>query len=470
VNDGVTEARSRAKSIERAHSDRVEQLSGSWNAPRDRGATIALDAFVLVAAKLALGAYALRSGFTHLSDDDYARTVIAEQFAHAPKLDPSGTSWLPFPFWICGFTMMVAGRSLDVARAVALGLGAAAVVAPYLALRAVGTERMVAIATCAIAMALPYSVWLGVATVPEGWVGPVTAAALIVGACDRTSSRERAGAAMSLLAASLSRYEAWPACVAFVVFSLRRLRRGPRAHGTIAWALLATAGPLAWMAWNAHAHGDALSFLARVTTFRRAVGVANMPMYTKLLGYPRALVLQTPDVALLGVAGTAGVIANQTLRARWGAPLLAAGAIVSFLVAGEIGDGAPTHHPARALVAVWWILVAVGVDSVSWTAANARRRGTSLATIAVSTILGVGWALSLPARIRAAPGGSEEERRDAQIARGLDMRARAVRNAEITPCAFEHFALLAAWGEPEKATVNPPAKGPPATPCPVVRE
>jgi hypothetical protein len=224
------------------------------------------------------------------------------------------------------------------------------------------------------------------------------------------------------------------------------------------------------MAWNAHAHGNALSFLARVTTFRRTVGVANMPMYAKLLGYPGALVLETPDVALLGVAGAAGVLANRTLRARWGAPLLAAGAIVSFLVAGEIGDGAPTHHPARALVAVWWILVAVGVDSVSWTAANARRRAASLATIAVSTILGVGWALSLPTRIRAAPGGSEEERRDAQIARGLDMRARGVRNAEITPCAFEHFALLAAWGEPEKAIVNPPAKGPPATPCPVVRE
>jgi hypothetical protein len=45
-----------------------------------------------------------------------------------------------------------------------------------------------------------------------------------------------------------------------------------------------------------------------------------------------------------------------------------------------------------------------------------------------------------------------------------------VRNAEITPCAFEHLALLAAWGAPEKATVNPPVKGATSTSCPFVKE
>ena len=431
--------------------------------------TVALDAFVLMAIKLALGAWVLHSGFTHLSDDDYARTVIAEQYAHAPKLDPSGTSWLPLPFWICGLVMTVLGRSLGVARAVALGLGAASVVAPYLAMRAVGVRRPVAIATVAIAMAVPYSAWLGVATVPEGWVGPVTAAALIVGGGESATASARAWGATGLFAASLSRYEAWPACGAFVAFCLYRMRGRARERGDIAWALLAAAGPLAWMAWNAHAHGNALSFVARVTTFRRTVGMANVSFYAKLLGYPRALVLETPEVAILGLLGAVGMMADRILRVRWGAPLIAAGALVIFLVAGDIGDGAPTHHPARALVTVWWILVAIGTDAISWAMASARS-GARHATIAVSAMLGLGWALSLPSRIRAAPGESTDERRDAQIARGLDMRARGVRNAEITPCAFEHFALLAAWGAPENATVNPSVKGTAATSCPVVKE
>jgi hypothetical protein len=33
-----------------------------------------------------------------VSDDDYARVVIAQRLSLA--LDPSGTSWLPFPFWL----------------------------------------------------------------------------------------------------------------------------------------------------------------------------------------------------------------------------------------------------------------------------------------------------------------------------------------------------------------------------------
>ncbi|MEO8796345.1 MAG: hypothetical protein ABI551_00540, partial [Polyangiaceae bacterium] len=75
----------------------------AWDA---RGAALV---FVV---KLAVSFWVLRLGFSHVSDDDYARAVISEQFAHAPSLDPSGTSWLPFPFWLTGSVMMVFGRSL----------------------------------------------------------------------------------------------------------------------------------------------------------------------------------------------------------------------------------------------------------------------------------------------------------------------------------------------------------------------
>src|SRR5271163_1729963 len=127
-----------------------------------------IDVAILWALKLAVGAYTLHAGFSHISDDDYARTTIAEQFAHAPRLDPSGTSWLPLPFWLAGSWMMLAGRSLASARAIAFVLGVAGVIAPYVAMRAIGVTRVAARDAAAIAMAVPWNVWLGVATVPDG--------------------------------------------------------------------------------------------------------------------------------------------------------------------------------------------------------------------------------------------------------------------------------------------------------------
>src|SRR5438270_1048797 len=83
----------------------------------------------------------LALGFDHVSDDDFARVTIAQSFAHAPKLDPSGTSWLPFPFWSLGLAMMLLGRSLEVARAFSIALASAAATLPYLALRRAGAPR-----------------------------------------------------------------------------------------------------------------------------------------------------------------------------------------------------------------------------------------------------------------------------------------------------------------------------------------
>lgn len=424
----------------------------------------ATDALVLAAAKLAIGAWVLHAGFTHVSDDDYARTVIAEQFAHAPRLDPSGTSWLPAPFWIEGLAMMALGRSLSAARAVAMVLGAASVAPPYLAMRAVGMKRAAAIAATAVAMTLPWNVWLGVATVPEGWAGAMVAAAAIA----MTVAEARPWAAAALLVAALSRYEAWPACAvmaAYCAWNATRERRVDRKRLELACALAAAAGPAAWMLWNAHAHGSALHFVARVTSFRRAIGAADAPLADKLLDYPRALALEAPVAALLGLTGAAGLMRPE-LRRRWALPLATAAAILVFLVWGDVHDGAPTHHPARALVAVWWILVGAGADTLAALFASERR---TLA-YAAGGLLAAATTATLLLQSGAPPGTSEADSRDAQIARGLDLRARHVLSAEITPCAFEHFALLAAWGASERATIAPRTGAPVTADCPAVTE
>ena len=448
-------------------------------APPRRGRN--LDLLALCALKLAVGLWVLAHGFTHVSDDDYSRTVIAEQFAHVPRLDASGTSWLPVPFWIEGAAMMVFGRTLWVSRAVAVILGTASVAAPYAALRCAGSSRMVTLFAVGTAMLIPWNVWLGVAAVPEGWVGALIAASAI----GMREPRARPWAAAGLLVASLSRYEAWPACALMVGLSLFSSRSALGRKREIACALVAACGPLAWMAWNAHAHGSAVHFLARVSAFRRAVGAADVPVSEKLLGYPSALLLETPEVAVLGLVGLAGVamtarprlrrgVVNtweRELRARWTWPAVVAAAIGAFLICGDLKDGAPTHHAARALASLWWILVAMGVDAVAALGARLgstpERRTVALAAAAAAT---VAWCVRLPARWNAFPGRTDSEQRGAQIARGLAMRERAVASAEITPCSFEHFALIAAWGEPEKASVEKRTGEPPTPECPKVVE
>lgn len=430
------------------------------------------DAAILVALKLVLGAVVLAMGFTHVSDDDYARTVIAEQFAHAPRLDPSGTSWLPFPFWVAGTAMGAFGRTLGVARGAAIVFGAASVAAPYLAMRAARMDRWPALAAAALAMALPWNAWLGVATVPEAPAGALLAAALLTTNDDAVLAGATPWAALALLASSLSRYEAWPACVVFAAFALvhsvlgsvgsQRIDRATLA----AWALLAIAGPIAWMAWNAHAHGSAFHFVARVTNFRRAAGAGDIPLRAKLLAYPWGLVRETPEVALLGVVGVAGLFASRSLRRRWLWAAVGCAAILAFLVEGDLRDGAPTHHPERALAALWWVLPALGIDTMASATSRLGRRSVG----AGAAVVVCAWAAFLPSRWRGYPGTSDWDRRDPQIARGEAMRARHVAFAEVTPCSYEHFALLAAWGEPERAQLDPLLHTPPTADCPRVVE
>ncbi|MDP9148882.1 MAG: hypothetical protein M3O36_02920, partial [Myxococcota bacterium] len=238
-----------------------------------------------------------------------------------------------------------------------------------------------------------------------------------------------------------------------------------------ACALLAAAGPLSWMAWNAYAHGSALHFLSRVSAFRRAIGAADASLFDKLLGYPRAMAAETPEVLFLGAIGIVGLVACPTLRERWRWAAAVVLATVAFLVAGDLADGAPTHHAARALAGTWWILVAMGVDAISVSTERAAGHARIRAAIAFTAgALAATWCAFLPVRWSDSPGRGGSERRDAQTARGLELRARGVSSAEITPCSFEHFALIAAWGEPERAVVRPRTGSAPTEDCPRVEE
>ncbi len=430
----------------------------------------------VVAALHALAFVVVRElGFDHVSDDDFARVTIAQSFAHAPKLDPSGTSWLPFPFWALGSVMLAFGRSLSVARAASIGFASAAAVLPYVALRMTGASRRAALFAVAFATLSPWSLWLGAATVPESFTASFTAsAAIALGSLrgPRLPLGARIGFALALVAACLSRYEPWPvAAVLAVVLAVRGARdlRGRRED--LALAALVAAGPLLWLAWNGHAHGDALHFFQRVARFKRALGEAPVGTIDALLLYPRLFVTRRPDIALgLALAFTGGhlfVKSRAEVRAAWLVPLACAAAEIAFLAYGNARDGAPAHHAERALLGVILVtaMFAADVLVLAAPAALARARVSSLAAFGV---VAVAWLASTVVGLRDVPGSGPAEGRSAQISVGSALRAEDVAHLEVTPCAYEHFALVAAFAAPEKVAILPRTDAPVTASCPAV--
>jgi len=427
------------------------------------------DIALLAALKGVAMLLALRAGFAQISDDDYARTVIAQSFAHAPKLDPSGTSWLPLPFWLYGGAMMVFGRSLATARALAFVLGLASPAVPYFGLQSMQSSRLVAIGGAALVSLTPWSVWLGLAPVPEGWAGLLVGSAFFFLAARTARGTLTAGAL--ILVGSLSRYEAWPAAALVAAVALLRVRGSTDRTrlANLAAVGIAVLGPLAWIAHNAHAHGDAFHFFARVAAFRRA-NTGVVPLGERVMEYPLALLRDAPEIAVLSLVSVFAFSRNGELRSAWAIPLLGGATVMALLVWGDVRDGAPTHHPARALLPVMCVLAGAGAaglrEVVRAVRGRVAREAWVVAALVFSVIFGVGTAI---AHVRDVPGNGPTERRDAQIARGRDLAAQRIEHLTVTPCAYEHFALIAAFGAPERVDI---AQGPrqPVTPdCPSVQ-
>ncbi|XXX75101.1 glycosyltransferase family 39 protein [Sorangium sp. So ce134] len=345
---------------------------------------LARDLALVALAKAAVSALALALGFRAVSDDDFARVVLAQAWAHAPRLDPTGTSWLPVPFWLNGALFRLFAPTLEVARAVAFALGLASAALIYVSARWITGDRRAALAGALVAGAFPWSACLGVATVPELPTAALTLLAVASLVTPPAGPAPPAGrallGALALVLATLSRYEPWPVAAAFAAMALlaaARLGQGRAAQTKLALAaLVALAGPAAWIAWNRVAHGEALHFVARVASYRSALGPGGDGSLLRLFAYPAAMVREEPELFLSPIA-----LALVAWRARRGAaagaarpfpPLLRAarpyalpGAVAAFQIAALslalVRDGAPTHHPERAtLLAMLLLALAVG--------------------------------------------------------------------------------------------------------------
>lgn len=438
------------------------------------------DALVIALAHAIACAIARAAGFDHVSDDDFARVTIAQSFAHAPKLDPSGTSWLPFPFWITGGAMAVVGRSLEAARAVSIALSSVAAATPYLALRWAGVPRGRAYLALAFAFGTPWALWLGAATVPESLtaslvaasalgLGAVRARAPALGESGPPSARAAALPllfALAIAAACLSRYEAWPVAATLAVTLAVRARRAPRREraALLGAAAIAAAAPLLWMAWNAHAHDGPLHFFRRVSGYKRAIGAGAGGALEALALYPLLFATTRPEVAIPALF-LAPTLAHRETRARWGVPLACAAAIVAFVSYGNARDGAPAHHPERALLGATLVVALFVVDVGMTKLRDLAVGGRASAAKAAAACFAIAWVVS-GARGWAPPGQGSTEDRRREIARGAELRREDAARVVVTPCAFEHFALIAAFGAPERVTVLPHGVGPLPDTCP----
>ncbi len=427
---------------------------------------LAIELVSIVLLRL-LGVLALLgSGFRAISDDDYARTVIAQRFVGAPKLDPSGTSWLPFPFHAMGTAMVLFGRSIEVARWASVVVALLGGVVLHLGLVAWRIPRPARLVGAGLVAVLPWTVWTTAATVPEASTAAFVGAAILLAALprDRATPTTRWAAAALVCAATLSRYEAWPAAIVVACALAAGAGKNPKSVrvASVAAIVLALGGAVAWMAWNKVSHGSATHFLFRVARFKKALesGQPEVPLGERLFAYPRLFVVHFPE----GVAAAAVLLGtlrrDDELRRARVVALGACAGILAFLVYGNLNDGAPTHHAERALLGAVFCVVPLGVASFG-------RRGSTKAWAVAGIVLGLIELGHGAARER--PGGGAADR-TAQLARGKALRGEP--HLTVTPCTYEHFALIAAFGAPENVDIQPsrPTNGSNLEDCPRITE
>ena len=398
---------------------------------------------LLLAARGIACVLAWHNGFRALSDDDYARITIAQRFARAPHFDPSGTSWLPAPFWAYGAAFRAFGHGLGVARGTAIALSLAATVLVFVAARLLGASKLGALLGAALSsLIVPYSAYLGIATVPE-----VPCAALLLFGAATLARREpglRFAGSLALLVACLSRYEAWPIAAIFAGFCLFDAL-GRRQLELLGCAALALSGPLAWLALGRLEHGHALFFVARVTSYRRALGGTEASLLHRLCEFPAMLFGGASE--LLGFVLLAAVLTRKSKREQldYRRCALAMLGMLAFLMLGSVRDGVPTHHAGRVLLPIWFFGVVI-LGSLSVPLVNAMS-GPARAVTGLA-ILGWTWLVTplvLP--------GYDWAQRASELEAGVAARAVTQSALAIDTPDYGYFAVQAGFGTPVGTSV-----------------
>lgn len=334
----------------------------------------------------------IHQGFVGISHDDAARTLIAAEFSRAPSLDPTQSSWLPVPAYLLGTALRVHPSLSLLPQTFSLLAGITACMLAALLARAAGGRAPGTVVSVVWTAAWR---WTVVTSASPGVPEMLTVALLLAAAIPLAVPLHRGGrpSAVGAMASGLAlamacgcRYEAWFAAPALVLAYgiVSRDRRGAALLATMALSV-----PIAWVAINAARHGDPLEFVHRVEAFRRTQGlppwIARVGLYPRLLATEAGAMIVLAGVGM-GMALSHGRGPDAVVR-LCAAPAVT---IVGALVWTEARGGGATHHPARALLPVVWLLVpaaARGFDRL-WSGGRRSR------TLAVTAVVALGGTLA----------------------------------------------------------------------------
>jgi hypothetical protein len=392
----------------------------------------------LACVSLALSLWLHARGFAYVSDDDFARTVIAQGFAEHATLDPSGTSWLPLPFWLTGLAMKLTSPSFEIARITAATLAAGTSGVLLLALVDAGVALPIAALGVALSLLNPWHGYASAAAVPEAFSANLLAIGL-VGLLRPGGLAVRHALALALV--TLCRYEPWTAAVAAAaltgiatpqkrepasVTALRHYASG------VARAALASLGIALWMLWNASAHDGPLHFFRRVVAFKSR----SIEATQGATSYVGAVYDSAPELLL-----ALPVLALLLWRAPFRKVGLALLVMTVALLVAEANQGAPTHHAERVWLPLATTCLALAPAVVaSFTFATRARTWAGASALVV--LLGARLARPLPftsERLALVREGEMLKTRDSIV---------------VEPCAYEHFALIAGYQRPSRVTIG----------------
>jgi hypothetical protein len=311
---------------------------------------------------------------------------------------------------------------------------------------------------------MPWAMQLAVATVPEVPASACAAAGAI--ALAAASPNVRLVGALAMLASTLSRYDAWPIAILFALVTMFDARRAQGRDRTMLLlaAAIAALGPCAWSAWQWAKYGDPLRYLRLVRSYRKALG-AGPSLTERLLGYPYGVVEELREAWVTGVLGAVCALVLERRRAldkldlAWRRPLLLALVQLVVLIAGDVRDGAPTHHPERALLGPAAIVIFAAGDSVSAVFTDIRSFGRKL-TLASITALALGGWIAL--RLHRTLGWYESAPRPREVAAGRALAAlppntRVLVDTRDFPGGgidYGYYAVLASFGRPIDAVID----------------
>ena len=165
----------------------------SFGAPNEQRRAVQGALVLVVGVRILVSLIAWALGAPPVSDDDFARLTIAQGFALAPSWDPSGTSWLPAPFWLQGSVLALFGRDPFVAQGMAVATSGVSAALLFVAAGWLGASRRAALAVGLGSSFLPHVVWFGLATIPDGYTAALVV--LAVASAEGPPSRRAWGAA-----------------------------------------------------------------------------------------------------------------------------------------------------------------------------------------------------------------------------------------------------------------------------------